>query len=280
MTGSAIPCVLVCVASTLMAAASVLEVVRPIVSQSDGGTSLPPGFAHVPGEVLFLTFQVSGFQKDSNDKVRIGYTVDALDSRGVKAMETVSNEVTAELAPQDKEWMPKVRMEVPLPPLAHSGTYKLVVNARDLVAKTSAEKTINVEVRGHKVQESETLTVRNFRYFRGEDDQEALARPVYRAGDPVWARFDITGYKFGKNNAIDFVYGIAVIAGSGKTLWSQPEAAVERSESFYPKRYVPGAMSITLQNNIRPGDYIIAVQVKDAVGGQTFEGKYTFSVEP
>lgn len=279
MTGNASSCVLICVASSLMAAAPVLEVVKPIISQSDGGTPLPPGFTHVPGEVLFLTFQVSGFQKDSNDKVRIAYTVDALDPVGVKAMETVANEVTAELAPQDKEWMPKVRMDVPLPPLAHSGTYKLVVNARDLIAKTSAEKTINLEVRGHQVERSNTLTVRNFRFFRAEDDQEALVKPVYRAGDPVWARFDITGYKYGKNNAVDVVYGVSVLTAADKVLWSQAEAAVERSESFYPKPWVPGAMSITLQKNFKPGDYAIGVQVKDAIGNQTFESKYVFSVE-
>jgi len=38
-------------------------------------------------------------------------------------------------------------------------------------------------------------------------------------------------------------------------------------------------MSINLQPNIRPGEYTIAVQAKDAVGNQTYEGKYTFTVE-
>jgi len=38
-------------------------------------------------------------------------------------------------------------------------------------------------------------------------------------------------------------------------LWTQPEPAVEQSESFYPKRYVAASFGITLQGNIRPGDY-------------------------
>ena len=58
----------------------------------------------------------------------------------------------------------------------------------------------------------------------------------------------------------------SVIAPSGKVLWTQPEPAAEQSESFYPKRYVPAAMGINLQKTIRPGEYTIAVQVKDAVG--------------
>jgi hypothetical protein len=38
-------------------------------------------------------------------------------------------------------------------------------------------------------------------------------------------------------------------------------------------------MGITLQNNIKPGEYSIGVQVKDAVGSQTYEAKFTFTIE-
>jgi len=264
----------------LAAAGPALEIIQPIISQSDGGSVMPPGFEHAPGEVLFFTFQVAGYQKGAEEKVHLSYTVDAIDPQGVRIMEPVANEITAELTPQDKEWKPKVRMEIATPPLAASGTYKIVVTVRDEVAKTSAEKTVPFQMRGREVEASDTLVIRNFRFFRAEDDAAALAQPIYRPGDPVWARFDIIGYKFGKGNAVDVRYGIAVLSGAGRQLWSQPEAAVERTDSFYPKRYVPGAMSINLQPNIRPGDYTIAVQVKDAIGNQAFEGKYGFKVEP
>jgi hypothetical protein len=262
------------------AAPAALEVVLPIVSQSDGGAPMPAGFAHVPGETLFFSFQVAGFTRSAEDKVDIDYTVDALDPRGVRVMETAAKRVSAELSPQDKEWRPRVRLEISLPSLADSGTYKIVIKVTDAAAKVSAEKTVAFEVSGHVVAPSETLTVRNFRFFRGEEDQEALAKAVYRPGDPVWARFDIAGFKYGGRNAIDVVYGLAVLDAAGKQLWSQAEAAVERSESFYPKRYLPGAMSINLQSSIRPGEYTIALQVKDAVGKQEYEAKFNFIVEP
>ena len=90
----------------------------------------------------------------------------------------------------------------------------------------------------------------------------------------MWAKFDITGFKYGEKNKIDVSYVTSVIAPTGKVLWTQPEPAVERSESFYPKRYVPAAMGINLQKTIRPGEYTIAVQVKDGVGGQKYEAKF------
>jgi hypothetical protein len=260
-------------------AAEPLEVVQATISQSDGGAPMPPGFEHAPGEIIFLTFQVNGFAKNAEEKVHLRYTVDALDPKGVRIVETISDQVAAELTSHDKEWKPKIRTEIAIPPEAGTGEYKIVIGIRDEMAKKQAEKSIAFRVRGHPVEPSDALTIRNFRFFRGEDDQQALPKAVYRPGDPVWARFDITGYKYGKDNAVDVVYGIAVSAAGGKTMWSQPEAAVERTQAFYPKRYVPGSMSIQLQPNIRPGEYVITVHVKDATGGQTFEGKYNFTVE-
>jgi hypothetical protein len=129
------------------------------------------------------------------------------------------------------------------------------------------------------VQKSDVLTIRNFRFFRSEDDAQALEKPIYRPGDPVFARFDIIGYKYGKDNQVDVAYGVSVLTGAGKVLWSQPQAADQRGESFYPKPWVPGAMSITLGKDFKPGEYSIGVQVRDAVGKQSFEEKYIFAVQ-
>ena len=74
-------------------------------------------------------------------------------------------------------------------------------------------------------------------------------------------------------------YVTSVISPSGKVLWTQPEPAVEQSDSFYPKRYVAATMGITLLANTKPGEYTIAVTVTDAVGKQTYETKQTFTVE-
>ena len=59
---------------------------------------------------------------------------------------------------------------------------------------------------------------------------------------------------------------------------SRARGYVERSDSFYPKRYVAASMSITLAPNTTP-DYIIAVAANDVVGKQTYEAKEPFNVE-
>jgi hypothetical protein len=260
----------------LLIAAPALQIVKPIISQMDGGTPDPPGYEHVPGEVLFFTCRISGYTKSSESKIHVAFSVQPFDAQGVPLGELYKNEISDEVSPQDKEWLPKIETEIPIPPLVGSGAYKILVKVEDLVAKTSSELPVTFQVRGRDVAPSDTLVVRNFRFFRSEEDTVALEKPVYKPGDGVWAKFDITGFKYGEKNKIDVS---SVIAPSGKVLWTQPEPAAERTESFYPKRYMPASMGISLQGSIRPGEYTMAVQVKDTVGNQTCEAKYTFTVE-
>jgi len=263
----------------VLSAAPALEVVKPMISQMDGGAPDPPGFEHVPGETLYFTCRIAGYSKTPEEKIHLKYSVQAFDPKGVALTELYQNEISDEVSPQDKEWMPKIETEIAVPPLLASGAYKIVVKAEDLIAKTAAESSIPFQIRGHDVAPSDTLVVRNFRFFRDEEGTRPLEKGAYKPGDGVWARFDITGFRYGDKNKVDVSYVTSVITGSGKVLWTQPEPAVEQSESFYPKRYVAASMGINLQSNFRAGEYSIGVQVKDAVGGQAYEAKFTFTVE-
>jgi hypothetical protein len=271
------PVLVLAFVSSLIAAP--LEIVRPIVSDSDGGASLPAGFEHRPGETLFFSCRIAGYQKTSDEKIHLAYSVEAFDAKGVALTELFKNEINDEVTPQDKEWMPKIQTEVPIPPLVATGAYKIVIHVDDLVAKAKAELTVPFEVRGHEVAPSDTLTVRNIRFYRGEEDAQPLPKPVYRSGDAVWLKFDITGFRYGPKNKIDVSYVSSILDSTGKVLWTQPEATSEQTESFYPKLYVPAVFSITVQPNTRPGPYTIAAQVKDALGNQSYEAKATFTIE-
>jgi hypothetical protein len=260
------------------AAPGPLAIVNAGIRQMEDGAALPAGFTYVPGEVLFFSFQVAGYQT-AEQKVHLTYEIQPLDPQGVRFLEPISGTVVETLAPEDKEWKPKIHPEIPLPTLAGSGVYKIVVKVTDDLAKATVTKEVPFEVRGREVAPSDTLVVRNFHFYRGEDEPTPLASAIYRPGDVVWARFDIIGYKFGDGNKVDVSYGIAVLNAAGRVLYSQDPAAVEQSASFYPKRYIPGAMNLNLQSNIRPGDYFIAVTVRDLVGDRKYETKEKFTVE-
>ena len=264
--------------SAALGAAPALGIVTPVISQMEGGEPEPPDFEHIGGETLFFSCRVSGFAKSSEDKIRLAYSVQAFDPKGVPLAEVYKNDIDAEVLPQDKEWQPKIELEVPTPPLVPPGAYKIVVKVEDLEAKTSAELAVPFRMRGPVVETSDKLVVRAFRFYHAEDDAQPMAKAAYRVGDDLWAKFDITAFKYGPNNKVDISYVVSILSASGAVLWKQPEPALEQSESFYPKPYVQASMNLNLKT-VKPAEYTMLIQVKDAVGNQSFEIRQAFSVQ-
>src|SRR5579883_1585722 len=124
-------------ASQLFAAP--FEIIRPLLSNTDGGEVNPADFAYSPGETIFFSCRVHNYQKTAEEKVHLTWSIRTLDSKGVPLVEPVKNEVVEEVGPQDKDWMPRVATEIAIPPLIGSGTYQILVAVDDLVAKTHAE---------------------------------------------------------------------------------------------------------------------------------------------
>jgi len=258
------------------AAAAPLQIVRPIVSEMEGGVADPPGYEYAPGQTLFFACRIANYAKTSEMKIHLAYSVQAFDSRNVPLVELYKNEISDELALEDKEWLPKIATSIAIPPLIYSGAYHIVVKVEDLVGKTNTELSVPFRVRGRDIAPSDTLVVRAFRFYRDENGTQPADKPAYRVGDGLWARFYITGFKYGPQNKVDVSYRISIVWPGGK--WEQPEPAVEHSESFYPKRYVAASFGIPL-TSVHPAKYTMLVTVKDAIGNQTCESTQPFTVE-
>ncbi len=247
--------------------------------QFDGGPALPAGYLFTPGETVFFTFSVEGFTASEEGQIKIRYEARATDPDNVLLAPPFAGTMEAELAPEDKNWLPKARHEFVLPSYLEPGTYRLSVTVKDELAGTEASSEIPLRVRGQKVAPAASITVRNFRFLRSEEDGPGLAPPVYRPADTVWARFEITGYKLGERNRFQVEYGVAVLSPSGKVLFSQPKAATEEEQPFYPRRWVGGILSLTGRPDTKPGEYTLVLTLRDLIGNQTSESRHTFRVE-
>lgn len=256
-----------------------LAIVQLKFHEYEGGPPVRSGFSPSTGDTVFLSFQVQGFQVSPEQKIDVRCRIEPLDPQGVPLAEPFEREVKSELSPQDKDWMPLVRHSFEIPPLALGGTYRAVVSVEDKLSGRNAKTTLEFPVRGRKVEPSETLVARNFRFLHSEDEHSVMPEPVYHPGDALWARFEITGYRYGDKNGIDVEYGLAVIGPAGNQMFSQPQAAVEQGESFYPKKYLPGILSLNLDKKVRPGEYAIVLQLRDKIGGQEQESRHPFRVE-
>jgi len=258
---------------------SPLGVVKAALHQYEDGPALAPEFIFGPGETVFLSFLIQGYKVSPQNRIHLECRVEASDSGGTPLAEPFQREIQAELAPEDKDWMPLVRHSVPVPPLGDPGTYHIRIAVRDLLAGAEAKSEIPFRAGGLDVAPSDTLVVRNFRFLRREEDRAPLPVAAYRPGDTLWARFEIRGYKYGEKNQVHVEYGLEVLGPTGKSLYQEPQAAIEQSSSFYPKRYLTGSLSLNLQANARPGDYTIVLRVRDRVGDQLSETRHGFRIQ-
>jgi len=256
-----------------------LALVKPVFRGYDGGPAAAPGTSFNTGDTVFFNCQVEGYQVSQENKVQLRYTLEAVDPGGVPIAEAGQREINTEVSPEDKNWRPLLTESVLVPPLAFGGQYRIRVRVEDQLSHQSAQSEYAFTVRGKQLEPGDNVTARNFRFLHAEDDQNAMLNPVYHPGEPLWARFDIVGFHYGAKNRIHVEYGIAVLNAEGKPLFTQPNAAVEEGESFYPKRYLGGALSLNLDKNVRPGSYAILLTLRDEVGGQTSESTHPFRVE-
>ena len=256
-----------------------LAIVKLAFAQSEDGPGLTSTYEFLAGESVFFSCLVDGYTKSEKDEISLTHQIQSKDARGVLLQAPTSGKVEATLAPEDKEWRPKLRDTIVIPPLADSGEYQVLVKVRDERAGTVAEARATFMVRGRDIPTSDTLVVRDFKFFRGEEDTKPVKVAAYRPGDSLWARFIMTGYKLGDGNQFDIEYGLTVLRADGTVAYSEPHAADHKDQPFYPQRYQPGVLNLNFPKDQPLGEFTIVLTVKDNLGGQTYETRQQFSVE-
>ncbi|MBI3667831.1 MAG: hypothetical protein HY236_16640 [Acidobacteria bacterium] len=255
-----------------------LTILNAALLEAEDGFAASPDTVYQPGETIYLSFNIQGYAVDRNNRVKLGYTIDALDFKGIPFVEQQAGKIDTELSAQDARWSPRVRFSATLPAFSDSGKYRLVIGVTDELARTQVSQEIPFQVRGRNVEPSPKLVVRNFR-FSLQEDGDPLVVAAYRRGDTLWASFDITGYQTGEKNLVWVEYDLSVFDADGKLLYQQPQPAEDKATSFYPRRYVHAVFSLNLESGIQPGEYTIVIVVRDRLGNQTHETRQKFSIE-
>ena len=256
-----------------------LAIVKLAFAQSEDGPALASTYQFLAGESVFFSCLVEGYAKSDKDEIFLTHQIQAQDPRGILLQPASSDKLEATLAPEDKDWKPKLRDTIVIPPLADSGVYQVLVKVRDERSRMVAEARATFSVHGRDVAPSDTLVARDFRFFRNEEDAKPLQVAAYRPGDSLWARFIMTGYKLGGGNQFDIEYGLSVLRADGTVAYSEPRAAAQKDQPFYPQRYQPGVLNLNFPKDQKLGEFTIVLTVRDNLGGQTYEMRQKFSVE-
>jgi hypothetical protein len=265
--------------AALAGAGQTLKLGKPVISQVEDGPAVTAGQRPVPGETVYFAVTVEGF-KAVEGKVRITGHAQLFDSRGIAASPPEEVAIGASLYEEDKEYKPKIRAEFPLPAIAPGGTWHVRYDAEDLQNGQKQSGDAPFPVEGHGTAPATALEIRGFGFYRSQSDEMPLGTVAYRPGDIVWVRFDITGYKYGEQNAIDVAYDVAVSNSEGRVLFEQPDAANEKSQAFYPQPWVPGEFNLSLQSTMSRGTYTVTITARDGIGsGQTAKESAQFRVQ-
>jgi hypothetical protein len=269
-------------AASAQPSAKSLAIERLALHQFEDGPLLAPEYMFVPGETAYFSCRVTGYRivrKEEEQNVKLAWQMSVVDPSGVEVEKDQAGRIEDRLLPQDKNWMPKFISSFVVPPFAPSGTYRVVVKIADEAGGVDTAGELSFQVHGRAVERSDTLVARNFQFLRAETDRTAMTAAIYHPGETLWARFDITGYKFGEGNRLSVDYGLAVLRATGEQVFAQPVAASEAKDSFYPQRYVPGALSLTLDPAVPKGAYILLITVRDKLGDQAWETRQPFEID-
>lgn len=262
-----------------------LAIVNAGVASAEDAPFVSPDYKFNPGDFIYLVFEVAGYKATAAEyngprHMSLKYRVEPLDEKGVALAPAENGEIEQDLGPEDKNWLPKRRASFLLPSYLGAGTYHIKLAVEDLFAKSAEAKDLAFSVAGIKITPAPALQVQLFRFQRSDQEGPALDPAAYRAGDVVWARFDMTGFKVGPANAVDLAYGITVRRPNGTTLFDQESAAEQRIRGeFYPPQFVPGSLSVTTTKDLAPGEYKLAVHVHDLIGKQSADFEQSFRVE-
>src|ERR1051326_8368577 len=105
---------LLAAAILLHAAPAPLSILKPAISDIEDGPAVPATFVFVPGQFVFLSFEIGGYKVSTDQKIHLSYKVEGLDPKGIHLLEPIASVVDVTLADEDKNWKPKVREQIPI----------------------------------------------------------------------------------------------------------------------------------------------------------------------
>ena len=252
------------------------SVVNIEILDSEDGYPVPGDSIFFTGETVHMRYNIAGFTVSPTERVRLQYRTEFHGPGGKRFALPEGGRIDTELAPQDEDWLPLVRVAATLPLHGESGTYKILLRITDLLSDRKATREVPVFVRGENITTSRSLIVRNLSFTRSEGG-EKLPAPAYRPGDTVWANFYITGYEIAEDNSFNVESELEILDQEDEVLYAF-EPAGERGSPFYPRRWLPASCRLDLEEGIPLGEYFVRVLVHDRLSDNTYQTKEVFVV--
>lgn len=246
--------------------------------RQEDGPSISPSYEYHSGELLYLSFRISGFRV-VKDQIDLRWNLYATDPEGRLLEPPASGAIQAELSYEDKNWLPRVQYTLALPGQLPPGEYRIKIHVADELAEASTEQDVPFRVGGKPFPQVAALSILNLGFYGDEAEREPMATAVYRPGQTLIARFQVAGFALGDRNRFSVGYGLKVLNAQGDVLFVQEEAASDEGQPFYPRRLLNGMLTLSIAEGVQAGEYLLEVDVTDRVAGKTAAAQARFRVE-
>lgn len=254
-----------------------LSVVESAVSDTLNGGQVPDTYEFAPGDIVHVSFQVSGYRLSERGRIELSYMIEAVDCMG-NPFEPPHEERLAQAMPVSRTVTRPIRFSVVLPDAPWPGDARFRISVTDVLAGETTHAELPFGVGGIPLDISSGFRVGGLGLYRSEESQERLSDPVFHAGDTVWARFQLAGFERGEKNRFSLGYNVKLIDPRGRVVLSVPQAATETKEPYYPRWQVPGFVSVRLESTIRPGLYSLIIEALDEIGKGSARGEIALRV--
>jgi hypothetical protein len=211
----------------------------------------------LPGDLVCLCFDVTGFQANSAGKVHYGVGLEATDSNGQMVFKNAPSdlELAAPISGQPVPVCAKLEVGLASPP----GKYDLKVTVVDRTAGTTTSVTRSYDLL--------PLEFGIVRVSLTNDREGKSSAPAFSPGQPGWINFTAVGFRRDKSEGQPHVAAVMrVLDQGGRSVLPQPSSG--KIDKGVPAQVgaVPMQFKLTLA---QPGRFTVELKATDETSGRT-----------
>jgi hypothetical protein len=222
----------------------------------------------LPGDHVFLTFDIEGITADADGKVKYRIVTEVLNAENKRVYkdEPRDQQIVNALGGTSMPGYAQLDLGLNSPP----GTYTVQVTVTDLATNRSGSLSRKFEVAKPAFGLVRVTTTAD---VDGETFQS-----VYPVGGSLWVNFGVVGFARDKAKGQPNVqFELRVLDDTGKPTLAKPFQGTVEKDIPEKAMLVPGQFLVGLN---RPGRFVVQLKATDKVSGQTAEVSFPITVVP
>jgi len=231
---------------------------------------------YTPDNTAYGAYQLSGFAHASDGHVDVAIRISPTDPSGAALDDPIANDVRttgAATGPINGQF------QVHLPPFVPAGVYSMRMTVHDAIGNTDGQFAPSFTVTAPPQLPAGALEVRDF-VFSNSEGGDAVADPVYHAGQTVYLAMKFSGIQF-RHDTTDVKIGLALLDPKGTVVMNKDDwATIAQRFVYHPSAFfIPATSNITLPSPVSPGTYAFRFTIADHVAATTVTSDAKFDVK-